>query len=102
MPAAPSTTIFHQIPIELGDRSYPISIGQSLLGHAATRSAVPASDQALIVSNTTVAPLYAAQLAGAVGERHRRVHQLALPDGENHKTWTTLQLIFDELLRNAC
>jgi 3-dehydroquinate synthase len=102
MPAASSTTSFHQVPIQLGDRSYPINIGQELLGHPATWASVPTSDQALIVTNTTVAPLYAAQLAGAIGEKHRLVHQLALPDGEDHKTWPTLQLIFDELLRNAC
>ena len=102
MPAASTATIFHQIPIQLGDRSYPISIGQGLLGDPTTWSAVPASDQALIVTNTTVAPLFASQLAGAIAGRHRLVHRLALPDGEDHKTWPTLQLIFDELLRNAC
>ena len=102
MPAASTATIFHQVPIQLGDRSYPISIGQGLLGEPTTWGAVPASDQALIVSNTTVAPLFASQLAGAIAGRHRLVHRLALPDGEDHKTWPTLQLIFDELLRNAC
>jgi 3-dehydroquinate synthase len=102
MPAASTATIFHQVPIQLGDRSYPISIGQGLLDDPGTWDGVPRSDQALIVTNTTVAPLYAAQLAGAIASRHRLVHRLALPDGEDHKTWPTLQLIFDELLRNAC
>jgi 3-dehydroquinate synthase len=102
MPAAPSTTTFHQVPIQLGDRSYPISIGQGLLGDAATWDGVPRSDQALIVTNTTVAPLYAAQLAEAIADRHRLINQLALPDGEDYKTWPTLQLVFDELLRHAC
>lgn len=102
MPAAPTATILHQVPIELGDRSYPISIGSGLLGDPSTWAQVPASTQALIVSNTTVAPLYAAKLAHAVSMRHRQVHVLALPDGEEHKTWQTLNLIFDTLLRSAC
>lgn len=102
MSAASPGSISLQVPIQLGDRSYPISIGQGLLGDPATWDSVPRSDQALIVTNTTVGPLYAQQLAGAIAGRHRRVHRLALPDGEDHKTWPTLQLIFDELLRNAC
>jgi 3-dehydroquinate synthase len=102
MPAATSPHILHQVEIELGERSYPISIGSSLLGDPATWAQVPSSAQALIVTNTTVAPLYATRLAHAVARRHKAVHVLALPDGEEHKTWHTLNLIFDALLQNAC
>jgi 3-dehydroquinate synthase len=58
--------------------------------------------QALIVTNTTVAPLYAAQLERAIAPRHQTVHVVALPDGEEHKTWQSLNLIFDALLQKAC
>ncbi len=58
--------------------------------------------QALIVTNTTVAPLYAAQLERAIAARHQTVHVVALPDGEEHKTWQSLNLIFDALLQKAC
>jgi 3-dehydroquinate synthase len=92
----------HQVPIELGDRSYPILIGSGLMAERSTWDEVPRSAQALIVSNTTVAPLLAATLMQAVSPRHGQVHVLALPDGEEYKTWETLNLIFDALLQNAC
>ena len=56
----------------------------------------------MVVSNTTVAPLYAAQLAEALRQRYDKVLFVNLPDGEVHKDWPTLQLIFDALLENGC
>ena len=47
MSLAPHAAAFHQVPIELGDRSYPIKIGGGLLGDPATWSEVPPADQAL-------------------------------------------------------
>ena len=102
MRAASTASSPHKVSIELGDRSYPINIGSGLLGDSATWSGVPAAAQALIVTNTTVAPLYAAQLEQAISARHQSVHVVALPDGEEHKTWQTLNLIFDALLKKAC
>jgi 3-dehydroquinate synthase len=102
MAAASSSPVLHHIPIELGDRSYEIVIGSGLLGDPATWARVPASAQAMIVSNTTVAPLYARKLEQALSARHKAVHVVALPDGEEHKNWTTLNLIFDQLLKHAC
>jgi len=91
-----------QVHIELGDRSYPIVIGSGLLGDASTYQHLPRASTALIVSNTTVAPLYAAQLRAALQARYRKVILLELPDGEAHKNWLTLQLIFDALLSHGC
>ncbi len=91
-----------QVTIHLADRSYPIVIGTGLLGHSATYQNLPSAQTALIVSNTTVSPLYAAQLQAALQARYARVLLLALPDGEAHKDWLNLQLIFDALLANGC
>jgi len=102
MPAARASSVLHQVPIELGDRSYPISIGTGLLADPSTWATVPPSSKALIVTNTTVAPLYAAGLERALADRHEAVHVVTLPDGEKHKSWQTLNLIFDALLKNAC
>src|SRR6478752_4405691 len=102
MALASTAFVLHQVPIELGDRSYPINIGAGLLGDSATWSGVPMAAQALIVTNTTVAPLYAAQLEQAIAARHQTVHVVALPDGEEYKTWQSLNLIFDALLQKAC
>lgn len=89
------------VEIHLGERSYQILIGAGLLGDASFFAAVPAAATALIVTNTTVAPLYAATLHSALTGRFRQVHVLELPDGEAHKDWQTLNLIFDALLRHG-
>jgi 3-dehydroquinate synthase len=103
MPAADRTaSVLHQIPIDLGDRSYPINIGTGLLGDASTWTQVPKASQGLIVTNTTIAPLYAVTLERAIAARHDAVHMVVLPDGEAHKNWQTLNLIFDALLQHGC
>jgi 3-dehydroquinate synthase len=99
MPATLSPPV--QVRIDLGERSYPILIGSGLLGDPATWQGHPAS-AALIVSNTTVAPLYEAQLKASLRGRYRNVHSVELPDGEEHKNWQTLNRVFDALLENAC
>ena len=91
-----------QVHINLAERSYPICIGAGLLGAASTYQHLPPASTALIVSNTTVAPLYAAQLQAALQARYSKVLLITLPDGEAHKDWPTLQLIFDALLGNGC
>jgi 3-dehydroquinate synthase len=91
-----------QVRIELADRSYDIHIGSALLGRADSYDGLPRASTALIVSNTAVAPLYAAQLQAALSSRFAKVLLVSLPDGEAHKDWPTLQLIFDALLENNC
>ena len=91
-----------QITISLAERSYPILIGKQLLADAATYANLPQAACALIVSSTTVAPLYAGQLTQALTAHYKKVLLVTLPDGEAHKDWPTLQLIFDALLENGC
>jgi 3-dehydroquinate synthase len=91
-----------RVAIALGERSYAILIGAGLLDTPATWGDVPSSSQALVVTNTTVAPLYAQRLQRAVASRHGQVHVVALPDGEEYKSWETLNRIFDELLAKTC
>ena len=98
-PFSPATA---QVRINLAERSYPIVIGTGLLGNAQTYKDLPKAATALVVSNTAVAPLYAAQLIDALRAHYARVLLVTLPDGEAHKDWPTLQLIFDALLENGC
>ena len=91
-----------QVSIQLGDRSYPIIIGAGILGDASCYQNLPRASTALIVTNTTVAPLYAAQLQSTLQTRYSKVLLTTLPDGEQFKDWATLQLIFDGLLENNC
>jgi 3-dehydroquinate synthase len=89
------------LSIDLGSRSYPIHIGLDLFAPA-TWATLPNARTAVIVSNTTVAPLYADRLESSLSGKYATVHRVVLPDGEEHKTWQTLNLIFDSLLQNEC
>ncbi|HEX5805890.1 MAG TPA: 3-dehydroquinate synthase [Macromonas sp.] len=90
------------VSIALEDRSYPIVIGQGLLDRPSTWAGLPKAASALIVSNTTVGPLYAQRLSSALAGHYPQVHVLELPDGESYKTWESLNRIFDVLLSKAC
>src|SRR5687768_3886174 len=92
----------HTVPIDLGDRSYDILIGQDLWNDASAWAGLPRAASAVIVTNTTVAPLYAARLAQALAPHYERTLVVELPDGEAHKDWTSLNLIFDRLLASGC
>ena len=89
------------VHIDLGDRSYPIVISGGAMALADTFAVCPKASQALIVSNVTVAPLYADRLKAQLQQRYARVEVLQLPDGEAHKNWNTLQTIFDALMQNG-
>ncbi|MGB5835170.1 MAG: 3-dehydroquinate synthase [Thiohalocapsa sp.] len=84
------------LAVDLGNRAYPISIGPDLLGNPDLYRPHIASSQIMIVSNLTVAPLYLAQVRGAL--EGFQVGEVVLPDGEAYKGLDTLNRIFDALL----
>jgi 3-dehydroquinate synthase len=91
----------HQVrtlTVDLGDRSYPILIGAGLL-HSRELLAqhIPQRD-AVLISNTVIAPLYAQRLKSSL--HGRRVLEVILPDGEQHKTLATASRVFDALVAN--
>lgn len=88
--------------LSLPDTSYPIYIGQHILGNAELLLPYLKQQKAVIISNTTVAPLYLAPLRTALEQHGVSVLTVTLPDGEDFKTWETLNLIFDALLSNKC
>ncbi len=100
-PGHGAAPVNRSVRVELGERSYDILIGTGLLDAPQTWAGLPTSSSALIVSNETVAPLYAERLSRALVPLHRRIHLLALPDGEEYKTSETLNLIYDRLLSEA-
>lgn len=91
-----------KVHIDLGERSYPIVISEGLLEQADTWSALPKAATALIVTNDVVASLYLNALKQALSGQYSQVHEVVLPDGEAHKDWQTLNLIFDTLLQRGC
>ena len=91
-----------RVHIDLADRGYDILIGSGILGRPETYQDLPVAAVAVIVTNGTVAPLYADRLAAALQGRYARVQRIELPDGEVHKDWPTLNLVFDALLGSVC
>jgi 3-dehydroquinate synthase len=102
MPTTNLSPAAQRVDIDLGDRSYRIDIGAALLDDALSFAGLPAASHALIVTNTTVAPLYLGRLQNVLSGTYSRVHAVALPDGEVYKTWELLNLIFDALLEHGC
>lgn len=82
--------------VVLGDRSYPIHIGQDLLGQADLLRAHIRGRQVLVVSNETVAPLYLDRVLGMLTGLD--VSSVILPDGEQYKNLDTLNTIYTALL----
>jgi 3-dehydroquinate synthase len=90
------------VPVDLGARSYDIVIGQGLLDAPSVWKGTGAHDAlALIVTNTTVAPLYADRVSRALAPSFASVGVLALEDGEAYKVWSSVERIVDELLRRG-
>ncbi|WP_229515019.1 bifunctional shikimate kinase/3-dehydroquinate synthase AroKB [Massilia litorea] len=88
--------------VDLGERSYPIAIGPGVLDDGALLARQVGGNKAAIVTNTTVAPLYLDKVAAPLRAAGREVVEIILPDGEEHKNWQSLMLVFDALLANKC
>ncbi len=91
------SVIMHTVHVDLAERSYPVYIGRDLLAEPQLLLQHLRGREVAIVSNTTVAPLYMPRLRAALGEG-RRVTEIILPDGEQHKTLATLEHILECLL----
>lgn len=90
------------LQVDLGDRSYPIVIGQSLLSDADLVGRHVAGSRVAIVTNTTVGPLYLDKLSQALAAKCKQVTTIVLPDGEEEKNWASLMQVFDVLLAEKC
>lgn len=84
------------LDVDLGERSYPILIGEQLIDRGELLAPHIRGKQVAIVTNDTVAPLYLERLMQSLAGY--TVTPVVLPDGEAWKNWQTLQLIFDGLL----
>ena len=86
------------VNVELGERAYPIHIGAGLIGKTELFAPHIAGASVMIVTNTTVDPLYGDTLRSALAPLGKAVSTVVLPAGEAHKNWETLNRIFDALL----
>lgn len=86
------------LKVDLGDRSYPIYIGEGLLAQAELLRQHIHGNQVLVVSNETVAPLYLEKIKESLAGV--KYSQVILPDGEQFKTLEVLSRIYDRLLED--
>ncbi len=97
----PSSNVFANLTVDLGERSYPIVIGSHLLENSDFARYVPGKRIA-IVTNTTVAPLYLERLTTMLEAAGKQCFAVILPDGEEEKNADNLMQIFTSLLEHKC
>ena len=90
--------IKHTLNVDLDERSYPIYIGSGLLNEADLLTRHIHGQTALIVSNSTVAPLYLESVQQSLDIGGIRYDCIILDDGEQHKTLESMTHIIDMLL----
>ena len=90
------------IRVALGERSYDIEVGTGLIDDPGRYRPHLAGGKVALVSNAVVAPLYLARVSSALKSAGAEVIEVVLPDGEEQKTWQTLNLVFDALLAAQC
>ena len=84
------------IEVDLGDRKYPIYIGDSVLSEQELIDKHIVSNQVLIVTNEKVAPLYLKYIEERLYGLNHDV--LILPDGESTKSLDSLNQIITRLM----
>jgi len=85
------------LQVALGERSYPIYIGEGLLAQAALLAQHIQGPSVCIVTNTTVSPLYLEQVMDALSSDFECA-SVVLPDGEQYKNLDVLNQVFVQLL----
>ena len=80
---------------------YKIYIGDGVLAHVGSllrAAGAPESSRVAVVSNPVVAPLYGAQVEAALRSAGFRPFACSIPDGEQHKTLTTVATLYEQFL----
>jgi len=89
----------HTIKVNLGDRTYPINLGEGLLyqtGELLKQAGV--GKKVGIVTNQTVADLYLNPVQESLSRSGFRVTPIFVPEGEEHKNIKSLAKIYDQLI----
>jgi 3-dehydroquinate synthase len=86
------------VEVDLGDRSYPIYVGEGLLDTADIICSHIMAKKALIVTNTIVGPLYLAKVQALLEGCGIEAYSVQLPDGEEFKNMETLMMILDSAM----
>jgi len=92
--------IKHTLNVDLEDRSYPIYIGSELLTETELLTRHIHGQSALVVTNSTVEPLYLTAVQQSLDSAGIRHDSVILEDGEQYKTLDAVTRIIDVLLEN--
>lgn len=88
--------------VGLGERSYPIWIGEGILGQLGTAlDEVNFPRKLALVTNPTVAALYRDRVVDSLLAAGYQPSVIEIPDGEAFKTLKTLETIYDALIRGG-
>jgi 3-dehydroquinate synthase len=90
------------LTVSLPERSYEIHIGPGLLSEATLIVSCMRAKRAAVITNTTLEPLYLNALSAGLSASGIDIVPIVIADGEKHKTWQTLNVIFDQLIQNRC
>ena len=89
-----------ELTVALGERSYPILIGRGLLADCEPLQRLAAGRQVAIVTDTNVATLHGPAIRQLLTGHAATLIEVVMPAGEAHKTFDSLNLIFDALLES--
>jgi len=95
--ASPSMAPERIIAVELTDRSYTVLVGAGLLQRSDLWTRGIRAHQVLIVTSAPIAQHYLNPMLKTLERFSPEV--IVIPDGEQHKTLQTLELIFDKLMQ---
>ncbi|BAO00183.1 3-dehydroquinate synthase [Candidatus Pantoea carbekii] len=90
-----------KITVSLGYRSYPITISAGLLKYSASFLPLKSGDNAMLVTNQTLAALYLHKLLTLLNKADVKIDYVILPDGEQYKNLSVMNQIFTALLQKS-
>ena len=96
-----SVKLFSKVQVDLGTRSYPISIGSGLLRDDNFLLGIFYNRQVVLVTNEIVEPLYSKKIEFFFKTNKIEYLPIVLPDGEKNKSFPVLVTIFDEMMKKG-
>ena len=86
-----------ELQVKLGANSYPIYIGENVLGSAELFSKIITTSKVMVITNTTVKTLYAGKLLESLASFKPQIQ--VIEDGESYKNLDVMNEIITSLLK---
>ena len=95
----PGIDLMQTLTVNLGDRSYPIYVGDGILSRAGDLlQRAGLRGKVAVITNPTVAQLYLDPVHESLSGAGFDVTPVLIPDGEQHKDLRSLSVIYDRLI----